>query len=81
MEGLRFESLTFFYLGVEQNHACSWSKTRKGGWAIAQSPILTTTIALACLAKRGYESLLEHYLKVVPQFNEPLYTRTARTVV
>ncbi len=68
-------------LGVDQNHAYSWSRTRKGGWAIAQSPILTTTITLARLAKQGYESLLEHYLKVAPQFNEPLYTRTVRTVV
>jgi RNA-directed DNA polymerase len=44
-----------------------------GGWAIAQSPILNTTITLARLKKRGYESLSEHYLKVHPMFNEPLY--------
>src|SRR5690606_17542630 len=27
-------------LGVDQDHAYAWSRTRKGGWAIAQSPIL-----------------------------------------
>ena len=68
-------------LGVDQNHAYSWSRTRMGGWAVAQSPILITTITRKRLAKRGYVSMLEHYVKVSPQFNEPLYTRTVRTVV
>ena len=35
--------------------------------SIAQSPILTTTITLERLAKRGYESLLDYYLKVRPE--------------
>ena len=52
-----------------------------GGWAVAQSPILVTTITLKRLEKRGYISMLDHYYKVAPQFNEPLYARTARTVV
>ena len=68
-------------LGVDQDHAYAWSRTRKGGWAVAQSPILGTTITLKRLAKKGYESLLEHYQKVAPHLNEPLYTRTVRTVV
>jgi RNA-directed DNA polymerase len=68
-------------LGVDQQHAYAWSRTRKGGWAIAQSPILTTTITLEKLRKRGYESMLYYYAKVSPQLNEPLYTRTVRTVV
>ena len=68
-------------LGVDQEHAYAWSRTRKGGWAVAQSPILITTITLTRLAKRGYESMLDYYLTVSPQFNEPLYTRTVRTVV
>jgi RNA-directed DNA polymerase len=53
----------------------------KGGWAIAQSPILGTTITLERLRKRGYESIESYYQKVSPMFNEPLYTRTVRTVV
>ena len=68
-------------LGIDHDHAYAWSRTRKGTWAVAQSPIMTTTITLQRLAKRGYESMLEHYLKVAPQLNEPLYTRTVRTVV
>ena len=68
-------------LGVDQQHAYAWSRTRKGGWAIAQSPILNTTITLSRLAKRGYEALLDHYQKVAPHLNEPLYTRPVRTVV
>ena len=51
-------------LGVDQDHAYSWSRTRKGGWAVAQSPIMVTTITLERLRKRGYESMLDYYLKV-----------------
>ena len=54
-------------LGVDYHHAYAWSRTRKGGWAIAQSPALTTTITLERLVKRGYESLLDYYLKVRPE--------------
>ena len=59
-------------LGVDAAHAYAFSRTRKGGWAVAQSPILTTTITLKRLQQRGYESLLEYYYKVAPQFSEPL---------
>jgi group II intron reverse transcriptase/maturase len=68
-------------LGIDQDHAYSWSRTRMGGWRVAQSPILVTTITLKRLQKKGYESMLDYYLKVAPQFNEPLYTRPVRTVV
>lgn len=54
-------------LGVDFHHAYAWSRTRKGGWAIAQSPIMTTTITLERLAKRGYESMLDHYKKIRPE--------------
>ncbi len=68
-------------LGVPAGQAYAWSRTRKGGWAVAQSPMLVTTITLQRLVKRGYESLLDHYKKVALQLNEPLYARPARTVV
>ena len=61
-------------LGVDESHAYAWSRTRMGGWAVAQSPILVTTITLERLRKRGYESMLDYYLKVSPRLNEPLYT-------
>ena len=68
-------------LGVAPDHAYQWSRTRMGGWAVAQSPILVTTITLERLHKRGYEAMLEYYEKIAPHLNEPLYTRTVRTVV
>lgn len=68
-------------LGVDPDHAYSWSRSRMGGWAIAQSPILNTTITCHRLEKRGYESMLSVYLKIAPHLNEPLYARPARTVV
>jgi group II intron reverse transcriptase/maturase len=68
-------------LGVPYRQAMGWSRTRMGGWAVAQSPILITTITLERLTKRGYESMLDYYFKVAPQYNEPLYTRPVRTVV
>lgn len=68
-------------LGVDPDHAYAWSRSRKGGWAIAQSPILVTTITLERLLKRGYDPMLNYYLAVSPLFNEPLYTRSVRTVV
>ena len=68
-------------LGVDSDHAYAWSRTRKGGWAVAQSPILITTITLKRLAAKGYEAMLDHYKKVAPHLNEPLYTRPVRTVV
>ena len=61
-------------MGVDHEHAYSWSRTRMGGWAVAQSPILVTTITLDRLRKRGYEAMLELYEKIAPHLNEPLYT-------
>jgi len=61
-------------LGVDESHAYQWSRTRKGGWAVAQSPILNTTITNELLVKRGYEALLTHYLKVSPHYKSyPLF--------
>ena len=68
-------------LGVPTGQAYAWSRTRMGGWAVAQSPILITTITLKRLARRGYESMLDYYKEVSPLLNEPLYARPARTVV
>jgi len=48
-------------LGIEQGQAYAWSRTRMGGWAVAQSPILRTTITVSRFKKRGYVSLTEYY--------------------
>lgn len=60
-------------LGVHNGQAYAWSRTRMGGWAVAQSPILGTTITVERLNKRGYESMFSYYEKVSPDLNEPLY--------
>ncbi|WP_240676091.1 group II intron maturase-specific domain-containing protein [Botryobacter ruber] len=67
-------------LGVPKGQAYAWSRTRKGGWAVAQSPMLITTVTGKRLVRRGYESLLDYYKKVAPQLNEPLYTRPVGSV-
>lgn len=48
-------------LGIDQVQAYAWSRTRMGGWAVAQSPILRTTITVKRLKRKGYVSLLEYY--------------------
>ncbi|WP_373397891.1 hypothetical protein V8V91_25855 [Algoriphagus halophilus] len=52
-------------MGVDQDHALL-KETRKGGWAVAQSPILITTITLPRLRRKGYESMLSLLLKTQP---------------
>ena len=48
-------------LGIKQGMAYAWSRTRMGGWRVAQSPILRTTITTPRLIKRGYVSLVAYY--------------------
>jgi len=51
--------------------AYAWSRTRMGGWAVAQSPILITTITIARLNKRGYISMSDYYLKISKSVYQP----------
>lgn len=61
-------------LGAEQGQAYAWSRTRMGGWAVAQSPILGTTITIERLAKRGYESLSFVYKQINPNPSQNLFS-------
>ncbi len=61
-------------LGVDPEHAYAWSRTRKGGWAVAQSPILITTITLKRLRQRGYVAMLDMYSELNSSKYEPPYT-------
>jgi len=56
-------------LGIKKGQAYSWSRTRKGGWAVALSPMLKTTITISKLKRRGYVSLLDYYSK----FKTPIW--------
>ncbi|GIZ09857.1 hypothetical protein FUMI01_25830 [Flavobacterium sp. UMI-01] len=58
-------------MGVDQDHAYAFSPSRKGGWAIAQSPILGSTITLKRLRQKGYQSLTDDYIELNPSFCEP----------
>ncbi len=61
-------------LGVNQGKAYAWSRTRMGGWAVAQSPILGSTITLNRLYKRSYLSMISLFQKVSPNFKTyPLF--------
>ena len=51
-------------LGVNKSDAYSWSRTRMGGWAVAQSPIMGTTITIERLKKRGYETSMLRTLNI-----------------
>jgi group II intron reverse transcriptase/maturase len=53
-------------LGINPRDAFRWSRSRLGGWAIAQSPILNTSITVELLCKRGYESMFTWYQKAAP---------------
>lgn len=50
-------------LGVEAGQAYAWSRSNMGGWAIAQSPILGTTITVNRLKQRGYIPMSTVYAK------------------
>jgi group II intron reverse transcriptase/maturase len=51
-------------LGISYGQAYAWSRTRMGGWAVAQSPILKTTITVKRLIRKGYEQMLDYYQSV-----------------
>jgi hypothetical protein len=61
--------------GIHPRDAFRWSRSRPGGWAIAQSPVLNTTITVELLCKRGYVSMLSWYQKVAPhKFTPTLFS-------
>jgi len=55
---------SFIRLGVKPGISYAWSRSRMGGWAIAQSPMMRTTITLNRLKQRGYISFSEYYHKI-----------------
>ena len=60
--------------GVQQGMAYAWSRTRMGGWAVAQSPILGTTITIQRLEKRGYVSMISMYKQVSTDYKYSLFS-------
>lgn len=60
-------------LGIPDGQAFAWSRTRMGGWAVAQSPILGTTITISNLKKRGYIPMSEIFDSISPNYNNSLF--------
>ena len=54
---------SFIRLGIPKGQAYSWSRSRMGGWAIAQSPMMRTTVTIERLKRRGYLSFSEQFQK------------------
>jgi len=50
-------------LGVEKGQAYAWSRSRMGGWAIAQSPMMKTTVTISRLEQKGYVSFTRQLSK------------------
>ncbi len=53
----------FLQLGVEPSWARRFAYSRKGGWHLACSPVMGTTVTEARLRQKGYIPFLEYYLK------------------
>jgi len=49
-------------LGASHRNAYIWANTRKGGWHVAHSYVLTGTVTNARLRRKGYKSLMDFYL-------------------
>ena len=60
-------------LGIPTGQAYAWSRTRMGGWAVAQSPILGTTITIKALKKRGYFPMAELHSSISPNYQKSLF--------
>ncbi len=61
---------SFIRLGVPYGQAYAWSRSRMGGWAIAQSPIMKTTVTIKRLQQKGYISFttqLSKSCKTMPE--------------
>jgi len=51
-------------LGKSPGEAYAWSRSRMGGWRIASSPIMGTTVTIDRLKLRGYIPFEVFYRKV-----------------
>ncbi len=54
----------FIQLGISRSWAIRFGYSRMGGWAIACSPIMGTTVTEARLRQKGYIPFLEYYHKL-----------------
>ena len=55
---------SYIRLGIPKGQAYAWSRSRMGGWAVAQSPMMKTTITIKRLQIKGYVSFIQQLAKV-----------------
>ena len=51
-------------LGVKPRLALQYAYTRMGGWAVAQSPIMKTSITEKVLQRKRYQSFTDYYISI-----------------
>ena len=62
----------YIRMGVPKRMAYSWSRSRKGGWAQSCSPMMSTTVTIARLKRRGYIVFSDYYQRFYSQLNPPI---------
>ncbi len=63
---------SYIRLGVRPGMAYAWSRSRMGGWAQACSPMMSTTVTIPRLKRRGYVAFAEYYQRFAIQLNPPI---------
>jgi hypothetical protein len=56
---------SYIRLGIPKGQAYAWSRSRMGGWAIAQSPIMRTTVTIERLKRKEYLSFSQQFQKSI----------------
>jgi hypothetical protein len=59
----------YIRMGIPKRMAYSWPRSRKGGWAQACSPMMSTTVTISRLKRRGYIVFSEYYQTFYAQLN------------
>lgn len=54
---------SFIRMGISKGQAYAWSRSRMGGWAIAQSPMMKTTVTIKRLQMKAYISFTQQFQK------------------
>jgi len=62
----------YIRMGVWKGMAYAWSRSRLGGWAQACSPMMSTTVTIPRLKRRGYIIFHDYYQRFYSQLNAPL---------
>lgn len=62
----------YIRLGIPEGMAYAWSRSRLGGWAQACSPMMSTTVTIPRLIRKGYIEFSEYYQRFYIQLNPPI---------